>query len=143
MRSPRTVRGPLDLGLSTVRMHGEVSTLAKGEHVPRVDKESTTVTEKSEGTAGTTSPGGSKTTAAKKTTASKTAESATTKPTAAKEAKKAAKSKKTVEDIDTTEEVEPAADALATEESPAEATETKNSEEKEKNAAVAEAGGFI
>jgi RNA polymerase primary sigma factor len=172
-------------------MHGEVSTLAKGEHVPRVDKESTTVTEKSEGTAGTTSPGGSKTTAAskstakktaktsstagtkkaaanksaktaakstaaktttaaskkttaaKKTTASKTAESATTKPTAAKEAKKAAKSKKTVEDIDTTEEVEPAADALATEENPAEATETKNSEEKEKNAAVAEAGGFI
>ena len=149
------------------------------------------MTEKSEGTAGTTSPGGSKTTAAskstakktaktsstagtkkaaasksaksaakstaaktttaaskkttaaKKTTASKTAESATTKPTAAKEAKKAAKAKKTVEDIDTTEEVEPAADALATEESPAEATETKNSEEKEKNAAVAEAGGFI
>ncbi|MGJ5725669.1 RNA polymerase sigma factor [Brevibacterium sp. H602] len=169
-------------------MHGEVSTLAKGEHVPRVDKESTTVTEKSEGTAGTTSTGGSKTTAASKTTAKKTtapgtkkaatAKSATakstaaktetaaskkttaakktaaakstaapakttTKATAAKEAKKATKAKKADDDIDTTEEVEPAADALATEESPAEATETKNSEEKEKNAAVAEAGGFI
>src|SRR5699024_6778006 len=157
MRSPRTVRGPLDLGLSTVRMHGEVSTLAKGEHVPRVDKESTTVTEKSEGTAGTTSPGGSKTTAASKSTAKKTAKTSSTagtkKAAANKSAKTAAKStaaktttaasKKTVEDIDTTEEVEPAADALATEESPAEATETKNSEEKEKNAAVAEAGGFI
>jgi RNA polymerase primary sigma factor len=169
-------------------MHGEVSTLAKGEHVPRVDKESTTVTEKSEGTAGTTSTGGSKTTAASKSTAKKTtaagtkkaatAKSATakstaaktetaaskkttaakktapakstaaparttTKATAAKEAKKATKAKKADDDIDTTEEVEPAADALATEESPAEATETKNSEEKEKNAAVAEAGGFI
>ncbi|MGC3021661.1 RNA polymerase sigma factor [Brevibacterium sp. FAM 24630] len=182
-------------------MHGEVSTLAKGEHVPRVDKETTTVTEKSEGTAGKTSTGGSKTTAASKSTAKKTtkasttagAKKATTKATAAKvekaaqakttaakkpaaaksaatkttaakataakstaapkktttkaaaakDAKKATKAKKTVEDIDTTEEVEPAADALATEESPAEATETKNSEEKEKNAAVAEAGGFI
>jgi RNA polymerase primary sigma factor len=169
-------------------MHGEVSTLAKGEHVPRVDKESTTVTEKSEGTAGTTSTGGSKTTAASKSTAKKTtaagtkkaatAKSATakstaaktetaaskkttaakktapakstaaparttTKATAAKEAKKATKAKKADDDIDTTEEVEPAADSLATEESPAEATETKNSEEKEKNAAVAEAGGFI
>ncbi|WP_181273353.1 RNA polymerase sigma factor [Brevibacterium oceani] len=173
-------------------MHGEVSTLAKGEHVPRVDKESTTVTEKSEGTAGTTSTGGSKTTAASKSTAKKTtktsssagtkttaaksttaksaaksetaaakkttaakktaaekpaetksATKATSKATAAKEAKKATKAKKTDDDIDTTEEVEPTADALATEESPAEATETKNSEEKEKNAAVAEAGGFI
>ncbi len=159
------------------------------------------MTEKSEGTAGKTSTGGSKTTAASKSTAKKTtkasttagAKKATTKATAAKvekaaqakttaakkpaaaksaatkttaakataakstaapkktttkaaaakDAKKATKAKKTVEDIDTTEEVEPAADALATEESPAEATETKNSEEKEKNAAVAEAGGFI
>jgi RNA polymerase primary sigma factor len=169
MCSPRTVLGPLDLGLSTVRMHGEFSTLAKGEHVPRVDKETTTVTEKSEGTAGKSSTGGSKTTAASKSTAktTKTASAAAkkaapaksttkttaakkttaapkkTKATAAKDAKKATKAKKTVEDIDTTEEVEPAADALATEESPAEATETKNSEEKQKNAAVAEAGGFI
>ncbi len=150
------------------------------------------MTEKSEGTAGTTSTGGSKTTAASKSTAKKTtktsssagtkttaaksttarsaaksetaaakkttaakksaaekpaetksATKATSKATAAKEAKKATKAKKTDDDIDTTEEVEPTADALATEESPAEATETKNSEEKEKNAAVAEAGGFI
>lgn len=98
-----------------------------------------------------------KTTAAKKTTASKAAaskaagaKSATTADAVgAKDAKKAAKSTKTTrakksdDDIETTEVVEPAADALATEESPAEATETKNSEEKEKNAAVAEAGGFI
>ena len=146
------------------------------------------MTEKSEGTAGSTSTGGTKTTAASKSTAKKTtaagtkkattakattakstaaktetaaskkttaakkataakstaaAKTTTTKATAAKEAKKATKEKKADDVIDTTEEVEPAADALATEESPAEATETKNSEEKEKNAAVAEAGGFI
>ena len=156
------------------------------------------MTEKSEGTAGTTSTGGSKTTAASKSTAKKTtaagtkksataksttaksttaksttaksaaakteaaaskkttpakkttaakstaaAKTTTTESTAAKEATKATKAKKADDVIDTTEEVEPAADALATEESPAEATETKNSEEKEKNAAVAEAGGFI
>ncbi|WP_420883369.1 RNA polymerase sigma factor [Brevibacterium koreense] len=89
----------------------EVSTLAKGEHVPRVDKESTTVTEKSEGTAAKTSTAGSKTTAAskgatkttktsasataaetgtKQTTAARktaTAKTAATKPTAAKVAK--------------------------------------------------------
>nr|WP_092013097.1 RNA polymerase sigma factor [Brevibacterium siliguriense] len=148
--------------------------------MPRVDKESTTVTEKSEGTAGTTSTGGTKTTAASKSTAKKTtaagakktapakstaakSETAASKKTTAtkstaasnksttratvakeaKEAKEAKKAKKADDDIDTTEEVESAADALATEESPAEATETKNSEEKEKNAAVAEAGGFI
>ena len=97
----------------------EVSTLAKGEHVPRVDKESTTVTEKSEGTAAKTSTAGSKTTAAskgatkttktsasataaetgtKQTTAARkttTAKAAATKSTAAKVAKTAA-AKKTV-----------------------------------------------
>lgn len=97
----------------------EVSTLAKGEHVPRVDKESTTVTEKSEGTAANTSTAGSKTTAAskgakkttktsasataaetgtKQTTAARkttTAKVAATKSTAAKVAKTAA-GKKTV-----------------------------------------------
>ena len=152
--------------------------LAKGEHVPRVDKESTMVTEKSEETTAKSSTGGSKTTAAskgakkttktsaaaseagttkttaaKKTAAAKssTSKATTTKSTAAKEAKKAAAKptkaaggkKKSDEVIETGEEVEPTADALATEQSPAEATETKNSEEKEKNAAVTEAGGFI
>src|SRR5699024_3399161 len=95
MRAPPTVRGPLDLGLSAVRMNGEVPTLAKGDDEPRVDKQSTTVTEKSEGTAGTASPGGSKTTAASKSTAKKTAKTSSTagtkKAAASKSAKSAAK----------------------------------------------------
>ena len=97
--------------------------------------------------------GAKKTTAASKTTAAKTA---TTKSTAAKLAKttgakkatatptKDAGAKKKSDDVlEAGVEVEPAADALGTEQSPAEATETKNSEEQEKNAAVTEAGGFI
>ncbi|RAE29237.1 RNA polymerase sigma factor, partial [Burkholderia multivorans] len=51
--------------------------------------------------------------------------------------------KKSDADLESTDEVEPTADALATELSPSESTETKHSEEKEKNAAVTEAGGFI
>ena len=79
-----------------------------------------------------------------KSTAAKVAKTTGAKKTAAKPAKATgAKKKKSDDVLDASEEVEAAADALGTEQSPAEATETKNSEEKQKNAAVTEAGGFI
>ncbi|WP_375545909.1 RNA polymerase sigma factor, partial [Brevibacterium casei] len=82
---------------------------------------------------------------AKKTAAKKTATAKKT--TAAKKSTEPSEEtttkKKSDADLESTDEVEPTADALATELSPSESTETKNSEEKEKNAAVTEAGGFI
>ncbi|RBP64017.1 RNA polymerase primary sigma factor [Brevibacterium sanguinis] len=88
-------------------------------------------------------------TAAKKTTATKTAAKKTTATkTSAK--KSAAKTDEDVTDkkvddvvVEPGEDIEPTPDALATEVVPGEETETKNSEEQEKNAAVTEAGGFI
>ncbi len=117
-------------------------------------KKTTTATRKT--TATKTSAPAAKA-AAKTTGAKAAAKSTAAKPAAAKPAAKTTKAagKKTdsktagdaadkdVPATDTLEEVEPTPDALATELVPGEETETKNSEEQQKNAAVTEAGGFI